>query len=156
MSEPRIAKLVCFGNGGDSVEFGGGCSSSGYGNPERPHAAEPDDDCIIPNGTPAIDKRPAIQTDEGYRWVFKGPMCNVDLPDGDYEPCPEPSPIFTSAMIQPGNGFGPLLAEHIVSRRSGAKRSGLDRVSISEYIAGWRAVGARIGHYQDGKIVWDS
>jgi hypothetical protein len=48
------------------------------------------------------------------------------------------------------------LAEHIVSRRSGAKRSGLDRVSISEYIAGWRAVGARIGHYQDGKIVWDS
>ena len=35
----RTAKLVCFGRGGDSVEYGGGCHGSGYGTPENPHAS---------------------------------------------------------------------------------------------------------------------
>ena len=64
-STPRIAKLVCFGQGGDSVEYGSGCSGSGYGTPENPHAANPGPDCIIPDGTPAIDKRAAVDTDAG-------------------------------------------------------------------------------------------
>ena len=84
----RTAKLVCFGRGGDSVEYGGGCHGSGYGTPENPHASA---GCIIPDGTPAIDKRPAIETAEGMNWVFKGPMCNPDLVDDEVTECPEPS-----------------------------------------------------------------
>ncbi len=45
------AKLVTFGNGGDTVHFTRGCCSQGYGSPERPHAADPANK-NIPDGTP--------------------------------------------------------------------------------------------------------
>lgn len=90
----KVAKLIEFGCGGDRVEYGGGCFGSGYGTPENPRAAQPDDDCIIPDDTPAIDKRAAIDTPEGYSWVFKGPMVDVDLPKDDRKDCPQPSALF--------------------------------------------------------------
>lgn len=152
----RIAKLVCFGDGGDTVECGNRCHISGYGSPERPHAAEPKGDLIIPDGTPVIDKRPAVATEEGFSWVFRGPMVDVDLADGDCDACPQPSPIFAGAILESGNGFAPLLAQHAVSRARGEARSGLDHVSTREYVEGWRNVGAHIGHYQGGAIVWDN
>lgn len=151
MNDERIAKLVCFGRGGDTVEFSGSCHCSGYGSPERPHAAEPGPSCIIPDGTPVIDKRAAIETEEGFRWVFNGPMVNVDLPDDEVDECPIPSPIFAQAVA--GNAFGGLLVQHLAAR-SRKVRSGLDRVSIREYVEGWQEHGARIGHYEGGKIVW--
>ena len=100
-----IAKLVCFGRGTDSVEYGGGCHGSGYGNPENPHASRIDDGLEIPDGTYAIDKRAAVETPEGYEWVFRGPMCNPDIPDGEYDPCPVPSELFAapSARTLPTN-----------------------------------------------------
>lgn len=145
----RTAKLVCFGRGGDSVEYGNGCRGSGYGTPERPHASA---GCIIPDGTPAIDKRPAIETDEGFNWVFKGPMCNPDLVDDEVTECPEPSGALVAGVS--GNQYGALLtlqhAHKAVSRTPGP----LDFVSIRQYVEGWRRVGARIGHYENGVIVW--
>ena len=155
MNDERIAKLVCFGRGGDTVEFSGSCHCSGYGTPERPHAAEPGPSCIIPDGTPVIDKRGVIETEEGFRWVFDGPMVNVDLADDDCDYCPDPSPLMAEAMMHPGNGFGPLLAQHIVARGQRRKRSGLDMVGIREYVEGWREHGARIGHYEANVIIWD-
>jgi hypothetical protein len=83
-----IAKLVTFGRGGDTVYFGAGCTSSGYGSPDRPHAAESRDGLIFPDGCPVIDKRAAVDTPEGYHYVFSGPMVNVDLPDGHIDACP--------------------------------------------------------------------
>ena len=153
----RIAKLVCFGRGGDSVEYGGGCHGSGYGTPENPHAARPSDTMEIPDGTYAIDKRPAIETPEGYSWVFKGPMYNPDIPDGDCDPCPVPSELFAAAVTSdPSNPFGQLLTLHEAQKATGRqKRSGLDSVSIAEYVQGWREHGARIGQYRDGVIVWE-
>lgn len=150
--EKRIAKLVCFANGGDSVEYGGGCSSSGYGSPERPHAAKPDQSTVIPDGTPVIDKRPALQTPEGYQWVFRGPMVNVDLKTDQVDRCPQPSELFAAAVA--GNAYGGLLAMQETSRALGESRGPLDSVSIPEYVEGWRNVGARIGFYRSGNIVW--
>ena len=154
MTEKRIAKLVEFGRGGDTVYFGKGCTCSGYGDPDRPHAAAPHDDLVIPDGTPAVDVRPAIDTDEGYKWVFKGPLVNVDLPDSDVDRCPQPDSLMACAMA--GNAFGGLLALQEVHRYNSPKTAGpLDSVSIPVFVAGWREHGARIGHYLNGVIVWD-
>jgi hypothetical protein len=154
MNDTRTAKLVCFGRGGDSVEYGGGCHGSGYGTPESPHAAAPSATCIIPDGTYAVDKRPALETAEGYSWVFKGPMCNPDIPDGECDPCPVPSDLFASAVAE--NEYGQLLTLNAAQKAAGHKRSGLDSVSIAEYVQGWREHGARIGQYVNGQIVWES
>lgn len=151
---PDTAKLVCFGNGGDVVHIGRGHTVSGYGTPERPHAARTRDDITYPDGTPVIDKRPAIDTDEGYRWVFRGPMVNVNLADDECDRCPKPSPLFAAAVA--GNAYGTLLAGQATSRAKGEQRGPLDDVSTAEYIDGWRKVGARVGHYRDGAIVWDT
>ncbi len=148
--QDRTAKLVEFAQGGDSVEFGRFCCSSGYGNPDSPHAADPAT-TTIPDGTIAIDKRAAIDTPEGYAWVFKGPMVDVDLPDGGVDPCPQPSALMAGAVAE--NAFGALLATHTVTRQT-QKRGSLDHVSISEYVQGWADHGARIGHYVDGQIIW--
>lgn len=151
--DKRIAKLVCFGRGGDSVEYGGGCHGSGYGSPENPHAAAPSETCIIPDGTYAIDKREAVDTPEGYSWVFKGPMCNPDIPDGECDECPVPSALFAGAVAD--NEFGQLLTIQTAQKAAGHKRTGLDMVSVAEYVAGWREHGARIGRYQNNVIVWE-
>lgn len=147
-----VAKLVCFGMGGDTVYIDKNTTCEGYGSPERPHAAQPREGRIFPDGTPIIDKRSAIGTPEGYRWVFDGPMVNVDLPDDEIEECPIPSQLFAQAVA--GNAFGGLLAQHLAAR-SRKQRSGLDRVSIREYVDGWRKHGARIGHYEGNRIVWN-
>lgn len=58
MSKQRTAKLVTFGRGGDTVYLGGGCTCTGYGKPDNPHAAKPDDGpdgYDFPDGCPAID-----------------------------------------------------------------------------------------------------
>lgn len=150
----RTAKLVCFGRGSDTVEYGGGCHGSGYGTPERPHASEIREgkELVIPDGTPVIDKRAAIETPEGYAWVFRGPMVNVDLPDGGFDECPQPSAIMAGAMAE--NSYGGMLAVHLGQKARGVERGSLDHVSTREYVEGWKAVGARIGHYEGGQIVW--
>lgn len=148
----KIARLVTFGEGGDVVECED-CRISGYGRPERPHAATPSASLIIPDGTMAIDKRPAIATEEGYRWVFRSPMVNVNLTDDEVSECPTPDPIFASAMAESGNEFGVLLAMHAAAPKT--EPGPLDFVSVARYAAGWRDHGARIGVYQNGRIEWE-
>jgi hypothetical protein len=150
MDSKRTAKLVTFGKGGDTVYWGGHSTTSGYGNPDRPHAAAGED---IPDGTPALDTRPATDTDAGVSWVFKGPMVDPDLADGEGEECPEPSPVMAAGL---SGSFLGLLAVQITERAKGRKRAGpLDYVSVSEYVAGWRDHGARVGRYEGGAIVWE-
>ena len=156
MRTKNTAKLVCFGNGTDVVYYGSGCTGSGYGSPEQPHAAQPDDGCIIPDGTPAIDKRPALKTAAGYSWVFKGPLLDPDLPDGSIDHCPDlrESIVARAILSEPENGYAPHLALQLAHK--GPKAGPLDSVSIPEYVIGWKSVGARIGRYQSGRIVWDA
>lgn len=150
----RTAKLVCFGRGGDSVHYGGGCTGSGYGSPESPHAAKLGDPETFPDGTPVIDKRPAIETKDGFNWVFRGPMCDPDIADGDVSPCPVPSAVFAGAMAESGNEYGSLLALQASHGFEQKQPGPLDTVSVAEYVRGWREHGARIGEYKNGQIVW--
>ena len=151
----RTAKLVCFGLAGDTVEYGGGCCGSRYGTPENPHAAKSSNH-NIPDGTPAIDKRPALKTKAGYRWAFQGPMVNVDLQPAQVDRCPTPSPIMVQALTDdPNNEFGQLAVLQAVHQRTSQEPGPLDAVDTRTYIEGWRQRGARIGHYRDGAIIWE-
>ena len=152
----KTAKLVTFGRGGDTVEYGRHCRSTGYGTPESPHTANPER-CDIPDGCPVIDKRPAIETPEGYSWVFRGPMVDVDLAPNCVDQCPDLSDnIMVRAMAEePSNGFGQLATLHQAHKAKAKTPGPLDSVDIATFIAGWRDRGARIGHYEHGKIVWD-
>jgi len=104
---------------------------------------------------PAIDKREAVDTPEGFKWVYQGPMVDVDLPDGEVDQCPEPNPIMALAMMEGQNEFGTMLVLQKSSRLAKEPRGPLDSVSISEYIEGWRAHGAKIGKFTNGKYVFD-
>lgn len=138
-------KFVKFGNGGDVVYYSANCTSSGYGTPERPHAAKD-----IPDGVPALDIRPALETDAGYSWVFKGPMLNPDLPDNAVDRCPQPSAFFAAGLHE---SFQTLLLIHESTAKETA--GALDCVSISEFVAGWVKLGAKFGHYKNGFPVWE-
>jgi hypothetical protein len=133
------------------VEYGKHCRCTGYGTPDNPHAAKPEE---IPDGCPVIDKRDAVETAEGFSWVFHGPMVDVDLPTGSISECPSlKGNIMVDAMESDlGNAFGGLATLHKATK---GKPGPLDSVDIATYIEGWRAKGARIGHYEGGEIVWD-
>jgi len=147
MRDNKPVRLITFGQGGHTLYYGQGTTLSGYDRPDD-FTGEGE---TIPDGTLALDKRDAIDTPEGYRWVLKGPMVNVDLPDGQIDACPAPSPLFASAVAE--NSYGTLLA--LNEAHSEPTAGPLDSVSISEYVAGWVARGARIGTYHNGQIVWE-
>lgn len=151
----NVAKLVVFGGGGDTVYIDRNTTCTGYGSPERPHAADPKDGAQFPDGTPALDLRQAIETTEGYRWVFRGPMVDVDLPDDGVEECPQALPIMAAAMTSdPSNEFGLLLVLQAAHKSASNEPGPLDRVSVAAYVAGWVAHGARLGHYRNNVIEW--
>jgi hypothetical protein len=132
-------KLITFAEGGDRVYYTNGCTGSGYGNPDRPHAS-----ADMPEGIPCIDKRAALKTEAGLKLLLRGPMVSADLPDGEVEVCPEPSPILAAGVA--GNAFGNLLALNAAHKLVAPKTPGpLDSVSVSAYVELWRAAGARIG-----------
>lgn len=113
---------------------------------------------VAADGIPVIDKRAAVETLEGGAWVFRGPMVDVSLKDGDVDASPMPSEIMAGALAE--TAFGGLLAEHVEARVQQKPRSGLDSVSIAEYVQGWREHGARIGRAfrnadGTGTIIWE-
>ena len=139
--DKATAAVVKFTVAGDFVEClpsteGGNitrCSIGGYGSPEKPHAANPAT-VLIPDGVPAVDIREAVQTKEGFDWVFKGPMVDAALAPGQ---CRE----FVDGRVKVGG--------------MSVERGPLDYVSVEEWVAGWRAHGARVGFYKNGSIVWE-
>lgn len=150
-TKKRIAKLVSFGAGGDTVHYGKNHTCTGHGTPERPHAADLSKGEIL-DGCPVIDKREAVETPRGYAWVFAGPMVNVDLPAGSVDRLGPVCPIMAQAMGE--NPYGGMIAMHEATRTE-TRPGALDTVSTEEYIAGWREAGARIGRYEGGVIVWE-
>jgi len=141
-------KLVSFGRGGHSEYHEPTADSSqhvqGYDSPEnwKPDAGVDYSDCIV------VDVRAAVETKEGRSWVFKGPLLDLRLSDGQVDACPEPSAMFAEAVS--GNQFGAMLSMRKVGGLS------LDSVSRSEYVKGWRLHGARIGRVADGAIAWEN
>ena len=144
-------KLVTFGNGGDTIHFSVGHTCSGYGSPERPHAAKGKD---IPDNTPCVDMREPCSRSEGIKLSIGGPMVNVDLDPGQVSRMGKVTGIFAQAVTsEPGNQFGQLINLH--NGLEGKTEFGpLDDVAIDIYLSLWKNAGARIGSYQDNKPVW--
>lgn len=149
MDKKETIKLVVYSQSGDRAYCTGQTTCSGYGTPEKPHATEGH---CIPDGTPVVDNRAAVDTDIGFGWVFAGPMLDVDLPDGVVNACPMPS-LEMAAGLQ--GAFGTLAALHTAARLEKAPAGPLDMVCVSEYVKGWKEHGARVGHYQNNAIVWE-
>ena len=151
MSEQQatVIKLVVFSQGGDRCHCTNQTTRAGYGTPEKPHATEGQ---TIPDGTPVIDNRAAVDTDAGFGWVFAGPMLDVDLPDGEVNACPMPSPEMAAGLQ---GSFGTLAALHVAARAEKTPTGPLDMVGVSRFVQGWREHGARIGHYENNVIVWE-
>ena len=148
------AKLIIFGAGGDTVYYSHGSYSQGYGTPENPHAANPTTK-NIPDGTPVIDTSAVGKTREGVAWALKGPLVNVDLADGECTPLEIDKDSFVAgAAAATDRTFAFLLALQMAAKHGVPKRGPLDHVSVAEYALGWKEHGARIGHYEAGKIVW--
>lgn len=158
--DDRTAKLVVFGGGGDTVYLSANAHISGYGSPERPHAAECRDgkDLDIPDGCPAVDLREAIKTTEGFNWVIKGPMVNIDLDDGARSDLAlkDRDMGIVGAIAAGSPEFSSLLQLQRAHEGKRTEKAGpLDHVAIPEYLDGWRAHGAKVGEYQGGTIVWE-
>jgi hypothetical protein len=147
-------KLITFGAGGDTVYYSRGSYSQGYGTPENPHAANPTTK-NIPDGTPVVDTTAAGKTREGIAWAIKGPLVNVDLAEGECAPLEiDKDSLVAGAAAATNRTFAFLLALQMVAKHGVTTRGPLDHVSIAEYAHGWKEHGARIGHYEAGKIVW--
>lgn len=159
--------LVVFGKAGHSVYYkrdagNGSCHESGYDDPENffspskwwAHDYMEQRDSTQYEGVRWINMREAVETEAGYRQVFRGPMVDVDLEPGQVDACPEPSPIMASAMIgDPGNDFGKLLVlqkAHTMTKRTPGP---LDSVDTEEYCRLWKAVGAKVGTIRNGQFV---
>lgn len=152
-------RLLFIGLPGHTVEYPryqtksglkyGSSSLSGYiTNPDEA-AADVADELAI--GAAVIDKRAALTRKP--RLAYLSPLCDVSLPDGTVDRCPEPSAMMSGAMA--GNGFGALLAMQRVHKSRSAEPGPLDSVCTSTYVAWWRDHGARVGRWNGSAIDWE-
>ncbi len=98
----------------------------GYGGPE---GWKPCGGTRYPDGTPVLDKRPALEGGIGV--LLRAPLLCLLAPSGD------------DAEI-----------ERIVELFS-ARGWNLRRCGLAEYIAHWSEGGAMAGHIMQGRIAWD-
>jgi hypothetical protein len=143
-----IPKLHKFAQYRDILYFTNKTQRSAYGTPEKPQASE---GITIPDGTPALDIRAAIETDKGFAWVFAGPMLDPDIPDGQASLCPTPSACMLNGLE---GAFKTLATLQAAKPEAAAARGPLDMVGVAEYVEGWKKHGARVGAYAGGTIVW--
>lgn len=144
--------LVHFGKGGDTIYFArregeGTRTNSGYRDrqdffaPSRwwthQHAERENPEPF--EGVPWVDCTEAVETEVGLKWVFQGPLVDVELPDGEREECPR-------------GGFAPVIAA-AWGMRGAMAAGGLDSVSVAEYVRGWQAHGAAVGVIRGGQFV---
>lgn len=115
------------------------------------------DNIEIPvDGVPVLDKRDAIETANGHAWVFKGPMLNVDLPEGKIEHLGDVSPIMVPVIA--AYGMVDAVGETKQAAKTGLAGP-LDEVPLGMYIQGWLEHGARLGRFTldqegNGHIEW--
>lgn len=106
---------------------------------------------VFPEGTPVLDKRPALRGPHGVNLSFRSPLLNLALADQEIERCPEPSEALAAGV---SGAFVTYLACQTAHRASGAKTPGpLDSISCAAYVAYWRAAGARVGRLREGGTV---
>jgi len=126
-------------------------SVSGYGEPK------PEDLARLLPGYRVVDEREVIERDPGA--VFASPMVDTRLKGGECRRfCDlQGDPEVRGAILE-AFGADPVGAAVASIARVAEKVphfSGMDRVAVGDYVAWWRARGARIGAVVGGSIRWE-
>ena len=153
----NTARVLSFGKGGHTIYYSGHGTCSGYCDPESFINRDNHSDEVWPSdGVPVVDMRSAVDTKEGWSWVFKGPMLDPDIKDGEVDKCPALEPFHVVAF----SGFGSALLAGVSSQLTKERAGALDSVSTKEWVEGWRNHGARVGRcfVKDNQttIVWEA
>ncbi len=102
----------------------------------------------VAEGGYAVDLRPALGGDDCVSLALNSPMADVDLSAGEVDRCPMPSALLTSGL---GGAYGTLAT----LKRAKPKWTGLDSVSIVDWLEYWRPAGAKIGQRQGERVLWE-
>lgn len=124
------------------------CGSYCYG--DSPDVSRMEPGCVI------IDKR-ALRADElQFRsWIVLDPLVDGMLKDGECDVLDTAGSMIAGALVASGGEYGSMLKLHGAQKSAGKRRGSLDKISIAEHVALWRARGARIGTFNGTEIVWD-
>lgn len=157
--------LVSFGLGGHTVYYysvrsatgSSQCRTQGYESPEsferRMLAPKCESDGAEHfEGVLVVDKCAVLRKTPGY--AIASPLVDVDLPAGEVDACPEPSPMLAAGIA--GNELGALYRVHKRHQARSGEPGPLDSVSIEEYLRWWRMRGARVGTVRAGRIEWQA
>lgn len=158
---PALLKFTRSGYTLDFYRKNGRAHQEGYDSPEnffRPshwwaHDYTTTRDPAQLEGIPWLDIREAVETPEGRRWVFTGPLCDPKLADGQVDDL-EVQGLTCAGLISGGGEFAALLTMQAAHKATDRKKPGpLDSVSVAEYVRGWIAHGARGGIIRGGEFV---
>ena len=150
----RLAKLCSLGYGGNSMEYGNGCSGSWYlHSPEdiaKHYSRE------LAEGCPLIDKRPALDINTAF--AFASPMVNVDMVAGETDRFASRYLADSGAALMVGalkeSGYGSIIRAAEIADQVAPELPGpLDYVPIDYYLDWWRARGARIYRFTGGQFI---
>jgi hypothetical protein len=152
----RQGKLLVFALGGHSIEFPGGSRLRGY---DRPLTFSDWDD--VEDGCQVLNKRPVLEQPSGYQWSLRSPLVDVDLAEGErlMLPVDDDNPVVRALRQQTAAGesnqFGDMLQLVDAHRQVSQEPGPCDSVSVSEYVAYWRRLGAEVGVVRNSTILWD-
>ena len=152
MAELQKVALISFGLGGHQMYFTDdpNCTLSGYDSPESllKYKVKDYDGRYQLEGAVVIDKRECMSAAK----CFASPLVSTGLKPGEIDHFDtdliDSSMMCKAMMDEPGNGFGSMLK--VAKTGVGS----LDSVAVDVYTAWWKDVGARIGRFEDGQIVW--
>lgn len=161
----HTAALITFGLGGHMVYFApqegyGQCTLSGYDSPSSFWRERPNE--IIPDGTPVLDKRGVLSVNPQFSYA--SPLVDTRVQTGNVSRLGPVDPLFASAVAD--NQFGTLLRVHEAAMASMEELKAasaildrlppgpLDSIGVDDYVAWWRARGARFGRTLAGAFVW--
>lgn len=143
---------ISFGRGGHSVKGwmdSGSFDLSGYEDPDSFVKEGLEPEYVLPKeGVPVVDMRAAVETREGFNYAIRGPLC---CRKGTPQVCPEPSAMLMSGLQGSFATYAALQVTH-----KGPEPGPLDEVSVDDWVAGWKAHGARVGRYDGQGITWET
>ena len=148
----KQVKFCSLGLGGNSMEYGGGCTRSGYLHSVEEVAKHYAHE--LTEGVLLLDKRPVLEEQPGC--AFASPMVNVDMQEGDVDRFMErlsSSDHIVLDMLKEYSGYGGVIQAAEVASEIGAEYGPLDYVPIPVYVDWWVSRGAALYRWDGEQFV---
>ncbi len=113
------------------------------------------DDCLdyATEGCTILDKSMVAESDLIHN-VISGPMVDVSLPPNTVDRFTTKDKQTASNML-PGLGGAYAVLAKTAIEETPEKYGSLDKLSLDLYVDLWRKLGAKVGTYTKGKVVWE-